>query len=321
MWSVPAISQQKYTFQQPKMGTFFSLTIYSEEEDSAAAAAKSAFEKIDQLNLIFSDYLPQSELNQLTQQGKAMKWQKVSTYMSEVLHTSEEAARLSNGVFDITIGKLTHLWRKARQQQKIPDEAEIREALRKVGPSYIQINENNEVRLEKEDMQLDVGGIAKGYAAQVVLALLKKKGFERVLVNAGGDITAGSAPPGKAYWTIGLNQAHEGLPHVVKKLKLTDQSVATSGDLFRSFEWQGKKYSHIIHPKTGMALTNQREVTVLAKEGATADWLASACSILSIKEALALVREFPGTGIRILEKKGSQYFIYFNQAFEEAQTE
>ena len=134
-------------------------------------------------------------------------------------------------------------------------------------------------------MHLDVGGIAKGYIAQKVIDYLHINGIEAALADAGGDISIGKAPPGIAGWIVGVNVPETTDDLMSRKLLLSNCSVATSGDAYQYMEHDGIKYSHIIDPRTGYGVSYQRNVTVIAKDGATADWLATACSILSIEES------------------------------------
>ena len=137
-------------------------------------------------------------------------------------------------------------------------------------------------------MQIDFGGIAKGYIAQWVIDYLAKNGIKQALVDAGGDIVMSQAPMNTKGWLIGVNVPETTDVLLDKKLVLSNCSVATSGDVFQNIKVKDLTYSHIINPMTGYGVTHSRNVTVIATTGATADWLATACSILPIKEAKQL---------------------------------
>jgi thiamine biosynthesis lipoprotein len=139
-------------------------------------------------------------------------------------------------------------------------------------------------------MRFDFGGIVKGYAAQRVIDHLKSKNVFIALADAGGDIAMSNPPPGKNGWSIGINLPEQENELMDRKLELKNCSAATSGDVYNYILHNGKKYSHIIDPRSGYGITSQRNVTVIAKDGAAADWLATACSILSIEKALALAK-------------------------------
>ncbi|MBK7872828.1 MAG: FAD:protein FMN transferase [Saprospiraceae bacterium] len=291
-FKVNAQSTQKYTFQGPKMGTLIQVRIADQDSIIALNAAQEVFKLYDTLNQILSDYLPNSELNELCRKAGTAEWTMVSEHLLNVLILSQEAYDISNGAFDPSVGRLVQLWRGVRKSKIFPDEQMLLEALQTKGFKLkhdIEINKN-QVRLNKKGVQLDFGGIAKGYAAQCGLDLLKKRGITAVLIDSGGDLVLGDAPQNSKGWKIGINRpddANETLPYF---LEIANCSVATSGNLYQSVEIEGKTYSHILNPKTGIGMTHQRNVTVIASDGATADWLATACSVLSIAKAKKLIR-------------------------------
>jgi thiamine biosynthesis lipoprotein len=140
-------------------------------------------------------------------------------------------------------------------------------------------------------MQLDLGGIAKGYTAQAVVDYLSRNGITSALLDAGGDIACTGAPPGTDGWSIGINVPEQADALLKRTIRLQNGAVATSGDVYQFTEHKGRKYSHIIDPRTGYGVTFQRNVTVIARDGTTADWLATACSLLPIRKAKKLARK------------------------------
>lgn len=164
-------------------------------------------------------------------------------------------------------------------------------------------------------MSLDFGGIVKGYAAQKVVDYLKTKNITQALADAGGDIVMSDEPPEKNGWSIGINIPEQENELWDKKLELKNCAVATSGDVYRFTIHNGKKYSHIIDPRTGYGVTSQRNVTVIAKNGVTADWLATACSILSIEKAMALAKK-ENAALLIATLKGEKIIIDKTKNFD-----
>ncbi|RYZ49977.1 MAG: FAD:protein FMN transferase, partial [Chitinophagaceae bacterium] len=162
-------------------------------------------------------------------------------------------------------------------------------ALKRSGHKQLQVDAASKgVKLRLPGMQLDAGGIAKGYIAQQVISFLRANGVSSALADAGGDIACSDPPPGKKGWTVGINVPGNGEEILPETLTILNSAVATSGDIYQYMEHEGKRYSHIIDPRTGYGVPFQRNVTVVAADGATADWLATACSILPIKESLRL---------------------------------
>jgi thiamine biosynthesis lipoprotein len=163
-------------------------------------------------------------------------------------------------------------------------------------------------------MRLDMGGIAKGYIARQVARSLAAQGMQYSLVDAGGDMAMNKAPGKTNGWRIGINVPETTDELLPQKLLLEDMAVATSGDIYQYMEYGGKKYSHIIDPRTGYGITVQRNVTVLARDGADADWLATACSILPVEEAKLLAQRM-GAEILINEVIHEKARSYFSKGF------
>lgn len=282
---------QKHTFQAPKMGTLIQVTIADQDSLTAFHAAQEVFQLYDTLNQILSDYLPDSELNQLCQKAGTGEWMQVSPHLLNVIKLSQQAYIQSNGAFDPSIGRLIQLWRDARKTKAFPDKKSLAEALQTKGFQLgkdIEIIEN-QACLNQKNVQLDFGGIAKGYAAQCGVDRLKEGGINAVLIDSGGDLALGDAPKHTKGWKIAINRPNDEEEPLPYYLELANCSIATSGSLYQFTEINKKHYSHIINPKTGIGLTHQKNITIVAKDGATADWMATACSVLSIKKAKRLI--------------------------------
>ncbi|MBE7171104.1 MAG: FAD:protein FMN transferase [Williamsia sp.] len=306
---------KKWSFQEPKMGSPFTILLYSLDSAGAAEAAREAFSLVDTLNLVYSDYLPESELNRLCARAGTGQWVPVSDNLFRLLRKSTKAGEASGGSFDITMSPVIRLWRTARQEGRLPDKDSIRIAKQRTGYQLIEFDTvQKRVRLQKKGMRLDLGGIAKGETVQRVCKALQEKGFPYALADAGGDIMAAETPPGIAGWRVAINQP-ESAAWMNAQLVLRKKAVTTSGDLYQHLEVNGIRYSHIIDPATGWALTNTRNVTVIADEGADADWLTKACSILPINKALQLIKKFPGAEVQIGVLKNNKPSYYRSPGF------
>jgi FAD:protein FMN transferase len=299
----------RYVFEQPKMGSPFTITIYGNDSVAIANAVATAFRKADTLNSMLSDYADSSEINRLSATSGMHRYVPVSQPLFDILQRSLRAAQLSGGAYDITIGPVVRLWRMARKTKHFPDKDAIRAALQHVGYRYLHLDTmTHSVWLEKPGMRLDVGGLGKGFVAQAALDWLQSRGFPAAMVNAGGKIVIGHPPPGKKGWLIGINAPGEKemiLPHL---LLLKDISIATSGDIYQYVEFNGRRYSHIVNPKTGIGLTRRRNVTAIAADGTTSDWLATACSILPLHKSMKLIKRFPGGALLITEKRNAKIY-------------
>ncbi|MCB0546889.1 MAG: FAD:protein FMN transferase [Phaeodactylibacter sp.] len=283
----------RYAFQHPQMGTLFKILMYAEDSLQASAAAHAAFARIDTLNAMLSDYREDSELSRLSARAGDGEWIAVSEELWLLLGQSIQMAILTDGAFDPTIGPLSKLWRKAFRQGSFPDTAALRIAKEKVGYCHLQFHHTQQlVRLRRPGMRLDLGGIAKGYAVDAAMAVLRECSIPAALVDGGGDLLAGDPPPDKTGWRVAIGKD--------TVLTISRQAVATSGDSYRYLEWQGQRYSHIIDPRTGLGVSHGRQATVMATDCTTADALASA---LSVEPALKnrIKRIFPGAEAIIRE--------------------
>jgi thiamine biosynthesis lipoprotein len=259
---------ERFESVEPLMGTLVRITIYSKD----ASPMRPAFARIAQLDEELSDYKPDSELNRLCRtHGEPVK---VSEDLFRVLEASVKLSALTNGAFDVTIGPVTHLWRLG----KLPDA----EATNRVGWRNLVLDKKQRtVELRLAGMQLDLGAIAKGYAADEALKTLRGLGVTRALIAVSGDIVAGDAPPGTKGWRIGLEPAGG-------EIFLRSAAVSTSGDTEQSREIGGVRYSHIIDPKTGLGLRSAVAVTVVARRGLDADPIATAVSVMGEKRGRAV---------------------------------
>ena len=279
---------RKFSYSEMKMGSAFNLIIVSADSNKANHLARKSYELVDSLNHIFSNYDSSSELSKINASAGLLPY-KMSTAMLDLVQKSQYAYIQSKGAYDISIGPLSSLWRNARKAKLFPEASTVLATKKLVGLNQVKINKRlGTIFLPNANMQLDFGGIAKGYIAQWVINFLKANGIQQALVDAGGDIVMSGPPLNQQGWLIGVNLPETTDDLLNKKLQLSNCSVATSGDVFQFIEYKGVKYSHIINPLTGYGVTNLRNVTIIAKTGATADWLATACSILPIQEAKQL---------------------------------
>ena len=295
-----AQSGQRYAFTHRQMGTTFQVLLYASDSVRARAAAEAAFRRIDTLNAILSDYREDSELSKLSRTAGSGQWVRVSPDLWRVLRISHRAARKSNGAFDLTVGPVVRLWRRARRQHELPTDAALREAKIRTGYRYIRYRPfRKAVRLQMPGMQLDPGGIGKGYAVDEALKVLRQQGIEAALVDGGGNLALGTPPPGKAGWQVQIGAMEGDTSHAVT-VTLHGVGVSTSGDRYQYVEIDGKRYSHIVDPATGMGLADQCTVSVIARNGTEADWLSTAASVLGPARALRLVKKVPEASAYIL---------------------
>jgi len=309
----PALT--RYTFAEPHMGTQFRIVLYAADEAAAKRAKQAAFERIGALDGIMSDYRPTSELMLLCKKagGDPVK---VSDDLFTVLTRADEVARKSDGAFDVTVGPLVRLWRRSRKTGQLPAADDLAKAKALVGPGLMKLDPTKQtVQLEKAGMQLDLGGIAKGFAADAALAVLKKHGIDRALVAAGGDVAVSGPPPDAEGWSVAIAPLEKGQPE--RTLLLKDAAVSTSGDAEQYVEIDGKRYAHIVDPKTGLGLQGQMSVTVVARNGLTSDPLAKVPAVLGTEKGLALIEATDGTAALIVRKTDKGIETVMSKRFKE----
>jgi thiamine biosynthesis lipoprotein len=309
IFSLPALAvvwgeagePQRFEFNEPHMGTRCRIVLYAEDETVAAKGASAAFDRIRFLDDTMTDYRDASELMRLCQKAGGPPTP-VSPELFFVLKKSLDVSERSDGAFDVTVGPIVRLWRRARRQKEMPEPKKLAEALELVGWQKMHLNEEKRtVELTKKGMLLDLGGIAKGYAADEALAVLRRHGVQNALAALGGDIAVMGAPPGTDGWTIGIAPLESPDKPPSRQLILRDAAISTSGDAEQFVEINGTRYSHIVDPKTGLGLTGHRSVTVVARKGIDADSLTKVVSVLGPERGMPILDAIDGVACLSLE--------------------
>jgi thiamine biosynthesis lipoprotein len=291
----------RYEFSQAHMGTLFRIVLYAPDAATASTASNAAFDRIATLDDTMSDYRPDSELRRLCRAAGGPPV-KVSEDLYRVLATSQDLARRTDGAFDVTIGPVVQLWRRARRRHQLPDARRLARARTLVGFENLRLDpEEKTAQLSKKGMLLDLGGIGKGYAADRALEVLKRHGIRSALVAASGDIAVSAPPPGRKGWRVGIAPLEAPEKPPSRYLSLHDAAVSTSGDVEQHVDIGGKRYSHIVDPRTGMGLTGRHSVTVVAPNATTSDSLATAISVLGPEQGLKLAESTPGVAVLFVE--------------------
>jgi thiamine biosynthesis lipoprotein len=293
----------RFEFREPHMGTTVRIVLYARSQDEAQSASRLAFQRVVELNRLMSDYDPESELSRLCAANRETVAPPitVSPELFEVLKVGQEIARRSGGAFDMTIGPLVRLWRISRRTQRLPDPATLAEAKSRVGYNKLTLDDKNRsVRFQVPGMQLDLGGIAKGYTADQILAVLRSQGLTRALAAVGGDIAVGDPPPNAPSWRVDI--APISGEQSLYRLHLVRAAVSTSGDKEQFVEIQGVRYSHIVDPRTGLGQTGRRSVTVIAPHGILADSMTKAVALMDVKSALEWIEATPETAALIVTR-------------------
>ncbi len=296
-----AADRKPFEAVEAHMGTLVRIKLYAGSPAEAQSAFRTAFDRVAELDQALSDYKPDSELNRIcrTAVGRPVP---ASRDLLVVLDASQRLAAESGGAFDVTLGPVIRLWREARHDGRVPSAEALKAAATRTGFRKLHVDlAAGTVMLDQPGMQLDLGGIAKGYAADAALEVLSRLGIHSALVAVSGDLALGDPPPGESGWKIGLDDnASEGTDFT-RVLHLSHAAVSTSGNEQQHLDAGGKRYSHIIDPANDMGLTRPITVTVVAPAGLSADPLATAVSILGPERGLSLLQHYPGASALIVD--------------------
>lgn len=280
------------------MGVPVRIALYAPTAAVAEQAARAAFSRFAELEQVMSDWRPTSELMQVCAKSGGPPVP-VSADLFRVLARAQQLSRASNGAFDVTVGPLVALWRRARKTGVLPRLAELRDAQTRVGWQKVRLNPaGRTVQLIVPGMRLDLGGIAKGDACDQAQQMLRQNGVTRALIEAGGDLVVSGPPPGARGWIVAVANAPAvaaGGPNgPPPTLLLANAAVSSSGDTEQNVEIGGRRYSHVVDPQTGLGLTDRTAATIVAADAITSDSLSTALCVLGQARGRALWQRTPG---------------------------
>ncbi|MFH1874502.1 MAG: FAD:protein FMN transferase [Pseudomonadota bacterium] len=288
----------------PMGGIPFKVIAYDRSRLEFRKDLQAVKQRVEDLELIFNSYLSQSEISQLNQ-TKQLKPVVMSSDLERVLLASKKWWAKTQGAFDITVGPLIKLWEQAGKNKQLPSALEIEQALQKIGSAKFKIN-GKQIIFTKPQMNFGLGGIAKGDIIDQIIIIMQMRGIKQGVVDAGGDIRAFG--PGK--FNFGLKNPIPDSSEILGKVKISAGAIVTSGNYERFSEINGKKFSHIIDPRTGWPVDNSLvSVTVIADQAINADAVATALMVLGKDKALDFFennKEFSG----ILVEKNGNYSVW-----------
>ncbi|MCS6946250.1 MAG: FAD:protein FMN transferase [Steroidobacteraceae bacterium] len=282
------------------MGTRCAVEFWIDDIARGEALAAAAFAEMRRVDALMSTNKPDSEVSRLNARGSRQPV-RLSAELYGLIEESVEFSRLSGGAFDITYASVGYLYDyRARRR---PDTALVDRALRAVDYRQLQLQPaRRSVRFLRPGMRIDLGGIAKGYAVDRAMALLRAAGIERAMVNAGGDSLIAGDRFGRP-WIVGIRDPNDA-GKVVLRLPLTDTAISTSGDYERFFEEGGIRYHHIIDPRTGDSARRLRSATVLAPTATRSDALSTTVFVLGADAGLELIERLPGVDAVVVTPEG-----------------
>jgi thiamine biosynthesis lipoprotein len=256
--------QQRYEYSADAMGGTFSVALYSRGRPSADRAAAAAFSELRRLDRMLSNYRSDSEWSEVNRHA-ARRPVRISQELFDLLSACMRYSRQSDGAFDITVGPLVKAWGFYNGSGRPADDAEIQDALRHVGYRHVRLDSGNRtVRFARAGMELDPGGIAKGYAVDRMIEALKRDGIRRALVSAAGSsIYALGSPPGLSGWRVRIRDPINATL-AGAEIPLADESLSTSGQSVKFFRADDRVFGHVLDPRSGYPVREVVQVSVVA---------------------------------------------------------
>lgn len=304
------------------MGTFAEVSIYSNNEKTAGNAIEGALDEMERMDRIMSNYKNDSELSKVNKKA-AKSPVPCNAELLDVIEQSQYYSELSGGAFDITVSPIVALWGFFSEKGHMPPDKEIEKVLPAVSYKNIVINKSNDSKkpatifLKNTQTQIDLGAIGKGYAVDMALEIIRKYGINNGCINLGGNIYVLGTPPGKNAWKIGI-QHPRNRDEIVGYLELENEATATSGDYERFFEFNGKRYSHIINPQTGRPVSGTIATTIVAPSGTEVDALSTIVFVLGREKGMELIKKIPNADAMIAyEEKDGKIAIDMTQGFKD----
>ena len=281
--------------------TIVTITVYSESEQKAKAAIDATYTELDRLGRLLNFYSEDSEVSMINR-FSGIKPVKVSTDTLDVIDRALYISRSTDGAFDITIGPIVKLW--DFEKKILPGEKAIKEKLYLVNYRNVVVDTvNSTVFLRKKGMQIDLGGIEKGYAAERAVEVLKKNGITAGIIAVGGEVKPFGTKPDSGIWRVGIKNPHQKDKNdeIIAIVKLADEAISTSGGYEKFFIKDGKLYHHILDPSTGYPVYECQSVSVIAKNAP--DGFPTGIFVLGPQKGLKILKKLGLDGI-IIDKSG-----------------
>lgn len=268
------------------MGTMFDVVVYHGSRADAERAMRSAMDEVRRLDRVLSHFREDSDLSRLVREGRS-GFVPVEPGLYEVIEESMELAERSQGKFDITVAPLLRTWQRARAEGRRPTDAEVASAQRCVGYGKIE-RRSGTIRFRSDCVELDLGGIGKGYALDRAIGVLKAAGIRHAVVNAGrSSIAAIGTPPGKQGWPVSLGRGSE-------TVVLRDNSISTSQQRLEPLPSGQGDFGEIIDPQAGVPAANRAAISVVAPRALVSDALDTTLVLLSMTDSRTLLARYPG---------------------------
>ncbi len=296
--------EKRYSLTRPMMGTVVKITVCHRDPKIAYQLIEKGFAEFQRIEQLMSTRIATSEVSRINRKGYPGPLV-IDPEVFSLLQRAKEYSRLTHGAFDVTVGPLLRLWPLYRKEKILPGGAEIRSALERVGADYMVLDaKTRSLRFLKPGMAIDLGGIAKGYAIARVIDLLRSAGVKDALVDAGGDLYALGTRPDGSSWRVGIRHPRRA-EQLIAVLAADNLAIMTSGDYERYFMKNGRRYSHIVDPRTGYTARGTASVTITAPDATMADALATGVLVLGAEKGIEVVESIANVEAAILSEGSS----------------
>lgn len=289
---VPA-QDQTHVHLSSHMGSPFAITVVHPDAKKAWEAIEKAEKEIERIEALISSWRPTSQTSQINKHA-GLKAVKVSEELFQLIYRAKKVSQLSQGAFDISYASMDRIWKFDGSMTKMPSPEAVARSVEKIGYEEIELMEaEKEVFLQRKGMKIGFGAMGKGYAANRAKAILQENGIHSGMVNAGGDLIAWGKEENGNAWRIAIADPTKQKT-VLAWLELSDQAIVTSGDYERFVEIEGKRYAHIIDPRTGYPVQGIKSVSIICPDAELADALATSVFVMGKEKGLALVEKLQG---------------------------
>jgi thiamine biosynthesis lipoprotein len=297
------LAQQIFKKKQILLGSPFEITVVAKDSVEGNYFTSLAIDEVKRIENLISDWIATTQIS-LVNQNAGIQPLKVDQEVYDLVERAIKISKLTSGAFDISYASMDKIWKFDGSMKEMPSEDAIKKSVEKVGYQNIILNsKDTTIFLKNKGMKLGLGGIGQGYIADKIKVLFQLKGCKSGLVNVSGDINAWGKQPDGQSWTVGIvNPLNKN--KVFATFPLDDSAVETSGSYEKYVTFNGKRYSHIIDPRTGYPATGIVSVSVFAKQTEIADALATGIFVLGVEVGLDLVNQLKGIGCIIVDDKG-----------------
>jgi len=299
----------RYEAQRLSMACVYDIAAYGDPSGDVRAVLERALDEVDRIDRLMSHYKPESPLSQLNRtaaRGPVV----VDPELFEFIARSLDYSRGSSGAFDVTVGPLMKAWGFFRGDGRVPSERELRGVMRRVGYRHVLIDRSSRtLRFDVAGVEIDLGGIAKGYAVDRVITLLRHNGISAALVSAGGSTVYGMGhPPDRASWELKIQDPLDA-SKVAFTADLENRALSMAGRSAKTFERNGVVYSHIMDPRTGRPVQGVVAVAVTSETGTEGDALDDALFVMGLTKSREYLRGFPGSSAWFWLGSGNMVYL------------